>query len=59
MLDRTSGATLGRALLGAWLAHQSLSLALHSSSRLLVAVGLVELAAALLLIPRRTCRWPA
>lgn len=57
MLDRTSGATIGRALLGAWLAHLSLSLALHSSSRLLVAVGLVELAAALLLIPRRTCRW--
>ena len=49
--------TIGRGLLGAWLAHLSLSLMLRSSSRLLVLLGLVEALAALLFIPRRTCRW--
>lgn len=50
-------ATIGRGLLGAWLVHLSLSLVLRSSSRLLVLLGLVEALAALLFIPRRTCRW--
>lgn len=57
MRNRVSGTTVGRALLGVWLGHLSLSLLRSGSSRLLVFLGLVELAAALLFIPRRTCRW--
>lgn len=49
--------TIGRGLLGGWLVHLSLGLVLRGSSRLLVLLGLVEALAALLFIPRRTCRW--
>lgn len=57
MGGRLGYSTICRGLLGAWLAHLSLSLALRSSSRQLVLLGIAEALAALLFIPRRTCRW--
>ena len=56
MGGRLGYSTICRGLLGAWLAHLSLSLALRSSSRQLVLLGIAEALAALLFIPRRTCR---
>lgn len=48
---------LCRVLLGVWLLHLSVSLVLRAPSRLLMALGLLEGAAALLFLARRTARW--
>ena len=50
-------ATLIRVLLGAWLLHLCVSLAMRSSSRLLVALSLIEGTAAILFMVGKTRRW--
>lgn len=59
MTDRALSrlAMLARVLLGAWLLHLGVALALRSSSRLLVALGLIEGTAAILFMARKTSRW--